>query len=74
MRIRRVFTRLSGNETIVYDIKMFFALNNGLLDASISAWDGKRNWDSIRPICAVRWLQRGSDRQGAKWALRRVES
>jgi hypothetical protein len=41
------------------DAKMFFALNNGLLDASISAWDGKRNWDSIRPICAVRWLQRG---------------
>ena len=38
---------------------MFFALNNGLLDASISAWDGKRTWDSIRPICAVRWLQRG---------------
>ena len=37
----------------------FLRLNNALLDASISAWDGKRNWDSIRPISAVRWLQRG---------------
>jgi hypothetical protein len=45
--------------TIDEDAKMFFALNNALLDASISAWDGKRNWDSIRPISAVRWLQRG---------------
>src|SRR5512132_1865443 len=38
------------------DARMFFALNNGLLDASISAWDGKGKWDSIRPISAVRWL------------------
>ena len=45
--------------TLDEDARLFFALNNGLLDASISAWDGKRNWDSIRPICAVRWLQRG---------------
>ncbi|HKO84998.1 MAG TPA: hypothetical protein VJ140_10670 [Actinomycetota bacterium] len=36
------------------DARLFFALNNGLLDASISAWDGKARWDSIRPICAVR--------------------
>ena len=41
------------------DARMFFALNNAMLDASISAWDGKRRWDSIRPICAVRWLYRG---------------
>jgi hypothetical protein len=45
--------------TLDEDARLFFALNNGLLDASISAWDGKRTWDSIRPICAVRWLQRG---------------
>jgi len=29
-----------------------------LLDASISAWDAKRTWDSVRPITAVRWLYR----------------
>src|SRR5215207_9286673 len=36
--------------TLDKDARMFFALNNGLLDASISAWD------SVRPISAVRWL------------------
>jgi hypothetical protein len=41
------------------DAKLFFALNNALLDASITAWDAKRQWDSVRPITAVRWLKRG---------------
>jgi hypothetical protein len=45
--------------TVDEDARMFFALNNGLLDASICAWDGKATWDSIRPISAVRWLYRG---------------
>jgi hypothetical protein len=45
--------------TLDEDARMFFALNNALLDASITAWDGKRNWDSVRPITAVRWLMRG---------------
>jgi hypothetical protein len=45
--------------TLDEDARMFFALNNALLDASISAWDGKCTWDSIRPISAVRWLQGG---------------
>jgi hypothetical protein len=45
--------------TVDEDARLFFALNNALLDASISAWDGKCTWDSIRPISAVRWLQRG---------------
>jgi Domain of unknown function (DUF6851)/VCPO second helical-bundle domain len=45
--------------TIDEDARLFFALNNGLLDASISAWDGKDTWDSVRPITAVRWLRKG---------------
>jgi hypothetical protein len=45
--------------TLDEDARLFFALNNALLDASISAWDGKCTWDSIRPISAVRWLQGG---------------
>jgi uncharacterized protein DUF6851/vanadium-dependent haloperoxidase-like protein len=45
--------------TVDKDAKLFFALNNALLDASISAWDGKCTWDSIRPISAVRWLRKG---------------
>jgi hypothetical protein len=45
--------------TLDKDARLFFALNSALLDASITAWDGKRNWDSLRPITAVRWLMRG---------------
>jgi hypothetical protein len=41
------------------DAQLFFALDNALLDASITAWDAKRQWDSVRPITAVRWLKRG---------------
>jgi hypothetical protein len=41
------------------DVKMFFALNNALFDASISAWDNKIAYNSVRPITAVRWLYRG---------------
>jgi hypothetical protein len=41
------------------DAKVFFALNTALLDASITAWDAKRQWNSVRPITAVRWLKKG---------------
>jgi hypothetical protein len=41
------------------DARLFFALNGALLDASISAWDAKRSWNSIRPVSAVRWLRKG---------------
>jgi hypothetical protein len=40
------------------DAKLFMALNNALLDASITAWDAKRQWNSVRPITAVRWLMK----------------
>ena len=45
--------------TLDEDARMYFAVNNALLDASITAWDGKRTWDSVRPITAVRWLMKG---------------
>jgi Domain of unknown function (DUF6851)/VCPO second helical-bundle domain len=58
------------------DAKVFFALNNGLLDASITAWDSKRQWNSVRPITAVRWLKKdqpiqawGGPYQGTKTIL-----
>ena len=35
---------------------MFFALANGLLDASIAVWDCKRASDYVRPISAIRFL------------------
>src|SRR5829696_1016920 len=45
--------------TLDVDAKVFFGVTNALLDASITAWDAKRQWDSVRPITAVRWLKRG---------------
>lgn len=38
------------------DAKVFFALGNALLDASIAAWDAKRAYDSVRPITAIHFL------------------
>src|ERR687887_122066 len=35
------------------DVRMFFALANAELDASIAAWYAKRKWDYVRPITAV---------------------
>jgi hypothetical protein len=44
------------NHTLDADVRLFFALTNALLDASIAAWDAKRAYDSVRPITAVRFL------------------
>lgn len=35
------------------DVKMFFALNGGLLDSSIGCWEAKRFYDYIRPVSAI---------------------
>ncbi len=35
------------------DVKMFFALNAGLLDSSICCWEAKRFYDFIRPVSAI---------------------
>jgi hypothetical protein len=48
------------------DIKMFFALDNALLDASIACWDAKRNYDYVRPITAIHFLFAGKQTQA--WA------
>jgi hypothetical protein len=47
------------HHTLDTDAKVYFALSNALLDASITAWDAKRHWNSVRPITAVRWLKQG---------------
>jgi hypothetical protein len=47
------------------DVKMFFALSNAMLDASIAAWDAKRLYDSVRPITAISFLFK--DRQIRAW-------
>jgi hypothetical protein len=55
-----------GQHGIEADIKMFFALNNAMFDASIVAWDNKRAYDSVRPITAIRFLFHGQ--QVRAWA------
>jgi hypothetical protein len=41
------------------DVKLYFALNNTLMDCAIAAWDVKRYYDSVRPISAIRFLYAG---------------
>lgn len=41
------------------DTKLFFALANAELDASIAAWNAERRWDYARPITAVRTRRAG---------------
>ncbi|MGH9442141.1 MAG: vanadium-dependent haloperoxidase [Thermoanaerobaculia bacterium] len=38
------------------DVKLFFALGNALFDSSISAWDAKMTYDSVRPVTAIHYL------------------
>ena len=45
--------------TIDDDIKIFFALGNAMLDASIAAWDCKVAYDYVRPVSAIRFLFAG---------------
>jgi len=40
------------------DVKMYFALSNALLDASIATWDAKRFYDTARPATLVPLLFR----------------
>lgn len=41
------------------DVKMFFALNGALLDAGIAVWEAKREYDSVRPVSAIRFKYAG---------------
>lgn len=41
------------------DAKVFFAMTNALLDASVWSWGIKRQYDSIRPVSAIHYLFNG---------------
>lgn len=43
------------------DVKLFFALNAAMLDASITVWDTKYEYDFARPITAIRILRAGQN-------------
>lgn len=40
-------------------VKLYFALANAILDASIATWECKRFYDYVRPVTAIRHLFRG---------------
>lgn len=50
------FVSQRDRHTLDQDVKLYFALSNALLDASIAAWHAKRTFDYVRPITAVRHL------------------
>jgi hypothetical protein len=47
------------HHTLDDNVKMFFVLSNAMFDASIAAWDAKREYDSVRPVTAIPLLFRG---------------
>lgn len=55
------------NHSLDDDVKMFFALDNALFDASIAAWDTKRTYDSERPITAINYLYKDDANFQAKY-------
>ena len=40
-------------------IKLFFALGNALLDASLACWESKHHYDYVRPVTVIRELYKG---------------
>ncbi|MGC2465562.1 MAG: vanadium-dependent haloperoxidase [Candidatus Acidiferrum sp.] len=53
------FVSSRDHHTLDDDVKMYFALSNALLDASIATWDAKRAYDSVRPVTAISLLFNG---------------
>ncbi|MBY0423456.1 MAG: vanadium-dependent haloperoxidase, partial [Parvularculaceae bacterium] len=53
------FVSTRDNHNVDEDVKMFFALNNALLDASVWTWGQKRIYDYIRPVSAIHFLFAG---------------
>ena len=49
----QALSRMRKN-TLDQDVKLFFVLGGAEMDASISAWAAKYQYDSVRPITAIR--------------------
>jgi hypothetical protein len=53
MVFAQAISRMRGH-TLDQDVKLFFMLGNAEMDASISAWKAKYDWDFVRPVTAIR--------------------
>jgi hypothetical protein len=49
----QALSRMRKN-TLDGDVKLFFVLGSSLMDASISAWAAKYQYNSVRPVTAIR--------------------
>jgi membrane-associated phospholipid phosphatase len=49
------FVSRRDHHSLDQDVKLFFMLGNSLMDTSITTWDVKRYFDSVRPITVIRW-------------------
>jgi hypothetical protein len=64
--IAQVLSRIRHN-SLDYDVQMFFALGNALLDASIDVWATKFKWDYVRPITAIRNRYKDKEETITSW-------
>jgi hypothetical protein len=53
------FVSRRDRHTLEQDVKLFFALANALMDASIAVWEAKVHYDYVRPASAIRFLFAG---------------
>lgn len=60
------FVSRRDNHNVDKDAKMFFAMTNAILDASIASWEAKRYYDYVRPVTAIHVLFNGQ--QIPAWA------
>lgn len=60
------FVSARDHHSLDEDVKMFFAMTNAVLDASVSSWNFKRVYDYIRPVSAIHFLFAGQ--QVRAWA------
>lgn len=60
------FVANRDHHSLARNVKMFFALNNALLDASVWTWGVKSQYDYVRPVTAVHYLYGASTVQA--WA------
>ena len=58
MVFAQALSRMRGH-TLDQDVKLFFMLGNAEMDASISAWKAKYDWDCVRVITAIRERYKG---------------
>ena len=54
------FVSRRDHHTVDDDAKLFFAIANAGLDASIAVWDAKLYFDAVRPVTAVHVLKAGT--------------